>query len=80
MLGTAGALNMILTLSNGFPFGLLFLLALLALIAIRGPHVAGWLAPPAISVPAAAVPPPPEPAHVAPPEALAEPPPHDTAE
>ncbi|MBV9653236.1 MAG: hypothetical protein JOZ42_01600 [Acetobacteraceae bacterium] len=40
----AGALNMIFTVKYGFPFGLLFLLALLALIAIRAPYSAGWLA------------------------------------
>ena len=38
----AGAINMLLTIGNGFPFGLLFLLALLALVAIRAPYVAGW--------------------------------------
>jgi hypothetical protein len=47
VLGVAGFINMVLTISAGFPFGLLFLLALLALIAIRGPYVAGWLTPPA---------------------------------
>lgn len=42
-----GALNMLLTVSVGFLFGLLFLFALLALVAIRGPYTAGWLKPPA---------------------------------
>lgn len=49
MLGTIvaiGALNMLLTISNGFPFGVLVLLGLLALIAIRAPYAAGWLRPP----------------------------------
>lgn len=43
----AGVINMLLTIFGGFPFGLLFLLALLALVAIRGPYKAGWLKPPA---------------------------------
>jgi hypothetical protein len=43
----AGIVNMLLTIGNGFPFGLLFLLAILALVALRGPYVAGWLVPPA---------------------------------
>jgi len=41
----AGAVNMLLTIGNGFPFGLLFLLALLALVAIRAPYAAGWFKP-----------------------------------
>ena len=41
----AGAINMLLTIGHHFPFGLLFLLALLALVAIRAPYVAGWLEP-----------------------------------
>ena len=40
----AGAINMLLTINYGFPFGLLFLFALLALIAFRAPYTAGWLA------------------------------------
>ncbi|MBL6077412.1 hypothetical protein JMJ56_05285 [Belnapia sp. T18] len=43
----AGIVNMLLTIGNGFPFGLLFLLAILALVAVRGPYAAGWLVPPA---------------------------------
>ncbi len=43
----AGVINMLLTIGNGFPFGLLFLLAILALVAVRGPYAAGWLVPPA---------------------------------
>jgi hypothetical protein len=39
----AGAVNMMLTIRFGFPFGLLFLLALLALVVIRAPFTAGWL-------------------------------------
>ena len=42
----AGGINMALTLGNGFPFGLLFLLALLIMVAIRAPYVWGWLSPP----------------------------------
>jgi peptidoglycan/LPS O-acetylase OafA/YrhL len=38
-----GAINMTLTIHHMFPFGLLFLLVFLALFAIRGPYVAGWL-------------------------------------
>lgn len=45
----AGAINMLLTIFGGFPFGLLFLFALLALVAVRGPYAAGWLKPPAES-------------------------------
>jgi hypothetical protein len=41
----AGAINMMMTISYGFPFGILFLLALLALIAVRAPYTAGWLHP-----------------------------------
>ncbi len=37
-----GAINMLLTFAGVVPFGLLFLLALLALIAIRAPYAAGW--------------------------------------
>src|ERR1700710_1673966 len=37
----AGAINMILTIFHRFPFGLLFLLVLLALVAIRAPYAAG---------------------------------------
>jgi hypothetical protein len=46
VLAVAGALNMMLTIHTGFAFGILFLLALLAIILIRGPYVAGWLIPP----------------------------------
>ncbi len=42
----AGAINMMLTIHYGFPFGLLFLLALLALVAVRAPYTAGRLRPP----------------------------------
>ncbi|WP_428535811.1 hypothetical protein [Rhodopila sp.] len=38
-----GAINMILTIAYGFPFGLLFLLVLLCLVAFRAPYAAGWL-------------------------------------
>ncbi len=43
----AGAINMMLTIGYGFPFGLLFLLALLALVVVRAPFTAGWLRHPA---------------------------------
>ena len=46
VLVVAGGLNMALTLGGHFPFALLFLLALLAMVAIRAPYVWGWLAPP----------------------------------
>ena len=39
----AGGINMLLTFHHLFPFGLLFLLAVLGLCAIRGPYVAGWV-------------------------------------
>ncbi len=39
----AGAINMMLTIRYGFPFGLLFLVALLALVVIRAPYTGGWL-------------------------------------
>jgi type III secretory pathway component EscV len=42
-LAIPGALNMLLTFAGGFPFGLLFLLAVLAVIAVRAPYAAGWL-------------------------------------
>ena len=42
----AGAINMLLTIYYGFPFGLLFLLGLLSLVAFRAPYTAGWLARP----------------------------------
>ena len=37
------AINMALTIAYGFPFGLLFLLVLLCLVAIRAPYAAGSL-------------------------------------
>ncbi len=43
----AGAVNMLLTFSSGFPFGLLFLIAILGLACVRVPYEAGWFkAPP----------------------------------
>jgi hypothetical protein len=36
----AGAINMMLTIRYGFPFGLLFLVALLALVILRAPYTA----------------------------------------
>ena len=47
----AGFVNMMLTLAHAFPFALLFLLALLALVAIRLPYLRGWLRePPSLSL------------------------------
>ncbi len=39
----AGAINMQLTINQGWPFGLLFLLALLAISAVRAPYVHGLI-------------------------------------
>lgn len=46
-LAIPGAINMLLTFAGGFPFGLLFLLAVLALVVIRAPYTAGWYKEPA---------------------------------
>lgn len=46
----AGGINMALTIANGFPFGILFLLVLLVLVAIRAPYAAGWFAPSSFAV------------------------------
>ena len=47
----AGFVNMMLTLAHAFPFALLFLLVLLALVAIRLPYLRGWLRePPSLSL------------------------------
>jgi hypothetical protein len=56
-LAIPGAINMLLTFAGGFPFGLLFLLAVLTLVAIRAPYSAGWLkgAPAAATGPALGV-------------------------
>jgi hypothetical protein len=50
----AGAINMMLTIHYGFPFGLLFLFALLALVVFRAPYTAGWLRSPTPSADPAA--------------------------
>ncbi len=42
----AGAINMLLTIGTGFPFGLIFLLAILALLVVRAPYTAGFLKAP----------------------------------
>jgi hypothetical protein len=55
-LAIPGALNMLLTLAGGFPFGLLFLLAFLAVLAIRAPYAAGWFKEPAGAAAIAAAP------------------------
>ncbi len=41
----AGAINMELTIGQGWPFGLLFLIVLLAVIVVRAPYVHGMLRP-----------------------------------
>lgn len=41
----AGAINMVLTIDSAFPFGLLLLLVLLALVVVRAPYVGGVLKP-----------------------------------
>jgi hypothetical protein len=43
----AGGINMALTIAHAFTFGLLFLIALLAILTIRAPYVAGWYLAPA---------------------------------
>lgn len=43
---TAGAINMLLSFQQLFPFGLLFLLVVLALMVIRFPYIWGWVAEP----------------------------------
>jgi len=40
-----GAVNMLLSLSTGFPFGLLVLLGVLFVAAVRVPCIAGWITP-----------------------------------
>ncbi len=40
-----GVVNMLLSLSIGFPFGLLVLLGALCVAAVRVPYVAGWITP-----------------------------------
>jgi len=60
VLAVAGGLNMVLTINRGFPFGILFLLALLLIILIRGPYTAGWLIPPTPLQERIAAAPPPE--------------------
>ncbi len=60
MLGSlviVGWLNMMLTITYAFTFGLLFLLGLLAVIAIRAPYVAGWYIVPASAGSPLALPP-----------------------
>jgi hypothetical protein len=39
VLGLAGVINMLLSIDGGFPFGVLFLIALVAIAGIRGPWV-----------------------------------------
>ena len=52
-----GLINMILTMTISFPFGLLFLIALLFIIFVRGTYAAGWLtAPEAPALPGGAAP------------------------
>jgi hypothetical protein len=44
-----GAMNMMLTIGAGFPFGLLFLLAILAVVAVRAPFANGWYKQPVVT-------------------------------
>jgi len=71
ILVAAGAINMLLTFASGFAFGLLFLLAFLVLIAIRVPHVNGWLKPMPATAPVMLARDP-QPAVAAPPAAIAD--------
>lgn len=41
----AGFLNMLLTLAVRFPFGLLVLVAVICVAAIRAPYALGWISP-----------------------------------
>jgi hypothetical protein len=50
VLAIVGAINMLLTIGKGFPFGLLFLIAMLAMVLVRAPYAAGWLKPSAVPV------------------------------
>lgn len=43
ILVVAGAINMQLTIQHGYPFGLLFLIVLLAIIVVRAPYVHGMI-------------------------------------
>ena len=45
----AGAINMQLTINSGWPFGLLFLLVLLAISVVRAPYVHGMLKPASVA-------------------------------
>ena len=45
ILVVAGLINMVLTIDSGFPFGLLFVLVIIAVVAIRVPYIRGWLKP-----------------------------------
>lgn len=45
ILVVAGAINMQMTIQGGYPFGLLFLIVLLAVIVVRAPYVHGLLRP-----------------------------------
>ena len=42
-----GGINMAMTIGNGFPFGLLFLIALLVILALRAPYAWGFVRDPA---------------------------------
>ncbi len=42
VLVVVGALNLALTIAGGFPFGLLVLLAIIGIAAVRAPYVLGW--------------------------------------
>lgn len=49
ILVVAGAINMQLTIHHGYPFGLLFLIALLAIIVVRAPYVHGLIQVPSVA-------------------------------
>ncbi len=52
----AGAINMQLTIDKGYPFGLIFLIVLLAVIVMRAPYAHGLLkSPSAVGIPAPAL-------------------------
>jgi hypothetical protein len=45
-----GAINMMMTIETGFPFGLLVIGAIALMLAIRMPFALGWLTPPPVPV------------------------------
>jgi hypothetical protein len=59
---------MLLTIGYGFPFGLIFLLALLGMVAVRAPYAHGWLGQAAAEPATQAADPEPDPPDTAPAE------------